>query len=175
MKRLFLFILLIIVLVFSVSMQSYAQITFGATSNKWSKENDTYRATNTTTQLTTATGKDTSEVFQLSDLDNNIKAKNVEGVNISTWLKSPDADSCDVNITLQGGYENDWNGANWVTIDGADNVTTANSVINEVQWVIAAADLTYPFYRILYAAAAGHTLEANTCTLHWFIWVNIEN
>jgi len=170
MKKLSLFVSFLLLLVFCFSVQSFAQITFGT----WLKENDAWRQTTTTTQLTTATGKDTTATFQLKDIDNDIKIKNVEGVNISTWFRSADADSASISVTLQGGYLDAWNGALWQTIDGPDTGTTANNVINEIQFSISGADLAYPYYRILYTCNTGHTLETNTTTLYWFVHVNYD-
>lgn len=168
-KQLVLFAL-IFAFMFVFSAGLFAQIDFGT----WSKENDTWRASTTTTQLTTASGKDTTEVFQLQDIDNDIRTKNVSNVYLNCWFRSADADSANIGLTLQGGYDNDWNGSLWTTVDGKDSGTTANNGVNEIQFVITTSDLAYPHWRILYECAAGHTLETNTTTLYWFVTVDYD-
>ena len=164
MKKLFLTLAMLLLIV----TVSFGQIAFGT----WNKENDGWRTTTTTSQLTTATGKDTTNTFQMKSIDSDINLKNVENVYMTTWFRSADADSCAINVTLQGGYTDAWDGAIWTTVDGPDTGTTANNGVNEIQFTISTVDLSYPFWRIIYQAATDHTLEANVTTLYWFVFVD---
>ena len=154
-----------VLLVMLFAVNSFAQINF-----TW--DSDRGRITDTgvtTTQLTNETDNDTTNTFKL------LNPEKWTSAYINIFIKSADADSCAIAPTLQGGWEDDWDGSNFTAVDGPDTVTTANGAVNEVQFTVTAADKAYKYWRIIFDGCQGQTKEANTTTLDFMITYDWDN
>lgn len=153
MKKLSILLLIAFVMLFVA--QSQAQIAVSLT-----EEREVWKDYRTTTQIT-STGKDTTATFEL------LKPSKWETAYITVWVASQDADSCNISTTLRGGYEDDWDGANWFAVDGPDTGTTANYGINEVQFTVESNDKPYLYWQLILAGLTGHTIEASNTVKVW--------
>lgn len=153
MKKLSFFLLIALMFVFVTQMK--AQIALSLT-----EEREVWKDYRTTTQVY-STNTDTTATFELQ------KPSKWETCYVTVWLASQDADSCIESVTLQGSYEDDWDGANWFTVDGPDTGTNANYAINEYQFTIETNDKTYLYWRFIVSGATGHTLHSTNTTKMW--------